>query len=311
VYSLFNADTCSNGLGVPTCGLWIPDTLAFLKLLVNQAPPFLGGWCLIGIVAASMSTAGGAIHAMGTVVSNNLVRQLDSYIPGLVTYDNLIEVARILSIPVTIISACIAAYYESSSASAGGTGYLLIVAFDIVLATVVVPLLGCFYAAHPSPRAALLAILGGAVTRSTLEYTIPKDGYLIMPYDDPAFMSVGPAASIYPPGFIDTNQTTWNPDVQPCQEVPYEDYTGVDSLAGFAVCLSIYLSVQFVENRRRKPLFRFPRDHGYVKDTKERLRPAHQHQPPKLVKPSSGVHPEDIVKRFQRVPSFRSTRVSI
>lgn len=309
VYSLFDADTCSDALGVPTCGLWIPDTLAFLRLLVNQAPPFLGGWCLIGIVAASMSTAGGAIHAMGTVVSNNLVRQLDAYIPGLVTYDNLIEVARFLSIPVTIISACIAAYYESSSASTGGTGYLLIVAFDIVLATVVVPLIGCFYAKNPSPRAALLAILGGAITRATLEYTIPKDGYLIMPYDDPAFMNVGPAASIYPPAFIDTNQTIWDPETQPCEQVPYEDYTGVDSLAGFAMCLTIYLSVQFVENRRRRPLFRFPGDQGYVKDTRERLpQEVMQHQPQKPVRPSSVVYPDDMEKR---APSFRSTRVSV
>jgi Na+/proline symporter len=32
--------------------------MAFIKLLTHQAPAFLGGWCLLGIVAASMSTAG-------------------------------------------------------------------------------------------------------------------------------------------------------------------------------------------------------------------------------------------------------------
>merc|ERR1719420_425527 len=38
--------------------------------------PFMGGWIIMGIVAASMSTADGAIIAMGTVFSHNLIRKL-------------------------------------------------------------------------------------------------------------------------------------------------------------------------------------------------------------------------------------------
>jgi Na+/proline symporter len=265
VFSELDADTCSNSLGVPTCGLWIPDVLAFIKLLVNQAPPFLGGWCLIGIVAASMSTASGAILAVGSVVSNNLGRDVLSFIHGTVTHKHLLVAARAATLPVTAISASIAAYYNTASSSTAGTSYLLIVAFDIVLATVVVPLIGCFYAKHPSPRAALLAILGGAATRTILEFTLPKDGFLVMPYDDPSFMIVGPAASIYPPMFIDTNQTTWNPEDQPCLETPYKDFTGVDSLVGFSVCLVLFLALQAIENKRQSPLFDFPGGQGYVK----------------------------------------------
>ena len=52
----FETDSCHVGLGLPTCAMWMPDADAFIKLLVNEAPPFLGGWCLIGIVAASMSS---------------------------------------------------------------------------------------------------------------------------------------------------------------------------------------------------------------------------------------------------------------
>jgi len=55
------------------------------------------------------------------------------------------------------------------------------VAFDIVFATVVVPLFGCFYAETPSPRAALLAIVGGMVTRIVLEFALPKDGFFLLP----------------------------------------------------------------------------------------------------------------------------------
>lgn len=272
MFSELEADTCSNSLGVPTCGLWIPDVLAFEKLLVNQAPPILGGWCLIGIVAASMSTASGAILATGSVVSNNLGRELITFLQGTVTHRNLLVAARAATLPVTVTSACIAAYYKTASSSTAGTSYLLIVAFDIVLATVVVPLIGCFYAKNPSPRAALLAILGGAATRTILEFTLPKDGFLVMPFDDPSFMIVGPAASIYPPMFIDTNQTTWNPEDQPCQETPYQDFTGVDSLVGFSVCLLLFLAVQLVENKRQMPLFDFPGGQGYVKFAGDPLR---------------------------------------
>ena len=65
VYAQFTADTCSESLLLPTCGEWVPDPVGFLNLLTNQAPAVVGGWCLIGIVAASMSTADGAILAMG------------------------------------------------------------------------------------------------------------------------------------------------------------------------------------------------------------------------------------------------------
>jgi Na+/proline symporter len=116
--------------------MWVPDSQAFLKLLTHQAPPAIGAWCLIGIVAASMSTADGAILAMGTVFAHNLTRQLDIWWPELITPENLLRMTRLSTIPFAIASACIASFYRSSSSS-NATGYLLIVAFDVVLATVV------------------------------------------------------------------------------------------------------------------------------------------------------------------------------
>ena len=91
-----------------------------------------------------MSTADGAILAMGTVFAHNRVRQLDRFKPDIVTDDNLLMAARLATIPFTLISAFIAAFYNSPH-SAGATGYLLIVAFAIALASVVAPLFGCFY----------------------------------------------------------------------------------------------------------------------------------------------------------------------
>lgn len=52
----FETDSCQTALGLPTCALWLPDENAFVKLLVNEVPSFLGAWALIGIVAASMSS---------------------------------------------------------------------------------------------------------------------------------------------------------------------------------------------------------------------------------------------------------------
>lgn len=46
----FETDSCHIALGLPTCALWLPDGSAVIKLLTNEAPAFLGGWALIGIV---------------------------------------------------------------------------------------------------------------------------------------------------------------------------------------------------------------------------------------------------------------------
>lgn len=101
--------------------MWVPDDLAFVKLLTHEANPFLGAWCLIGIVAASMSTADGAILAMGTVWSHNVQRQLGKYYPSLVDPDNLLMAARVSTIPFSLAATIIASQVQK-------TGYLLIVA---------------------------------------------------------------------------------------------------------------------------------------------------------------------------------------
>jgi Na+/proline symporter len=106
---------------LPTCGLWKPEQDAFIKLLIHQAPPFLGAWCMIGIAAASMSTADGAILAMGTVWANNIVRQLERWFPRIASDANLLLSARLSTIPFCLAATLIAAYYKKGSA------YLLIV----------------------------------------------------------------------------------------------------------------------------------------------------------------------------------------
>jgi hypothetical protein len=148
----------------------------------------------------------------------------------------------------------------------------LIVAFDIVLATCVVPLLGCFYTKNPSPRAALISILGGAFCRIILEFVLPKDGYLIYPFAGDEFLDYGVAPSALLPPFIDANETQWwtgaNKLAEPCVQRRFRDYTGVDSFSSFFLCLILYVGIQTIE-KYTGPLFEFGGSKGYMKDTTE------------------------------------------
>lgn len=255
----FVADTCSRILALPTCALWEPDAAAFIKLLTHEAPAFLGAWCLVGIVAASMSTCDGAILAMGTVFTHNIVRNLSAFFPCLsekiINTDNLLNVARFSSIPLTLIATLVAAFYRSSH-SAGATGYLLIVAFDVVFATCVVPLFGCFYTKKPSPLAAVLSIVAGALVRVILEFALPKDGFLLAPFGGDEFLDYGPGASTAFPSFWDEPEADrWDSTTEPCEQTRFNDLTGVDSLAAPVVGLIVFLAVQFLE--RNGPLVDF------------------------------------------------------
>lgn len=240
-------------------GMWAPDSKAFIKLLTHEAPAFLGAWCLIAIVAASMSTCDGAILAMGTVFSHNIIRNLSSFFPcfsdTLITNENLLNVARITSIPFTITAALIASFFRSTH-SAGATGYLLIVAFDVVLASAVVPLFGAFYTKKPSPLAAFLAIIVGVFVRVVLEFTLPKDGILVAPFGGDEYLDYGSAASVnYPPFFDQPSDYLWDSEAEPCDQARLKDFTGVDSLAAPIVALIVFVLVQFLE--RNGPLIKF------------------------------------------------------
>lgn len=276
---MFEPDTCSALLGLPTCAQWVPDDSAFIKYLTHVIPDAIGAWCLIGIVAASMSTADGAILAIGTVTAHNIARQLEVWWPWIVEGENnLLRVTRLSTVPFTICAAVIAAYYKTDGdGAAGGTGYLLIVAFDLVLATVVVPLFGCFYAKTPRPNAAFLAFVVGATVRITLEFALPKDGWLLLPYDQPEFLDYGEAASPLAPVFVDAPpEEVWNPDDpnQTCDQDRYSDFTGVDSLSAFFASIVVFTSVQYIEHHIGR-LFTLPGMEPYEKfldeGTKEEL----------------------------------------
>ena len=254
-YAEFEADTCSTILDLPSCAAWKPDPQAFIKLLTTEPPAFLGGWGLLGIVAASMSTSDGAILALGTVFSHNVVRHF-------VEFDDkkLLMISRIATVPFAFIAMAIASAYKSDHPS-GATGYLLIVAFDIVLAGCIVPLFAAFYwpFGKPSPSAALFAVVGGTLLRVILEFSLPKDGWLLLPYNKKEFYDYGTPVkdqgTFYPTWFDVPDDEKWTPSS--CPQTKFEDYTGVDSLASPLFSLVLFLLVSGIETVKGSPLLDF------------------------------------------------------
>ena len=66
---------------------------------------FIGTWILIAIMAASLSTGDGAILAMGTVFSHNILRKVGGRFDS---DENLLTVARISTLFWTLVAATIA-----------------------------------------------------------------------------------------------------------------------------------------------------------------------------------------------------------
>merc|ERR1719217_1207204 len=60
------------------------------------------------------------------------------------------------------------------------TGYFLLVAFDVVFAAGVIPLFAAVYWKGCKPIAAVASLLSGGIVRALLEFTLPKDGLLLL-----------------------------------------------------------------------------------------------------------------------------------
>jgi len=275
-YAEFVADSCSKEItvvgcfgdpgctatvlnGVPTCGEWKPDEWAPLRMFTCTKANchylfdfdgsagigvlghgyfpmngFIGGWVLISIIAASMSTGDGAILAMSTVFSHNLLRKLP--VPMFNDDKNLLVIARVATILWALFGGVVA------SASPSESGYLLIVAFDIMLAGSVVPMFAAVYWPSCKPLAAFVAMLGGSLLRFILEFALPKDYLLLVvgkyaiSFGPGAYAAVNPETGAVP----DPATDDW------CPQYDLEDWTGLDSLVSPIFSLLLLLIFQFV-----------------------------------------------------------------
>ena len=115
------------------------------------------------------------------------------------------------------------------------------------------PLFACFYVKDPSPTAGLASIVGGTLMRLILEFALPKDGFLLLPYEKDEFLDYGTPASDLYPGFFDVpDADKW--DKSTCVQSRFKDYTGVDSLASPVFSLVVFAVVHLWEKSRGKPL---------------------------------------------------------
>ncbi len=155
-------------------GISVDDGPILFTLLADYAPPLLAILVLSGIVAASFSTASGAILATSAIAVRNIfgVRRATT------GRDPLLRWTRIAMIPI-VLTAVVLAIRVSQ------TGILLTLAFDLMLACLAAPfILGVFWR-RPGVSAALIAAGVGFTVRivflalTPTLYGVPNDLFYV------------------------------------------------------------------------------------------------------------------------------------
>ena len=141
-----------------------PTRFLLIDLALNDLPQLFGIALLLGVIAASMSTASGVVLDLANLLTRNTLQQMSKSTWG---DEKLLKVSRWVALP-TMSLAVLFAYLRPEP------GILLILAFDIVLAGCFVPLtLGLFWNRANAP-AAVAAILVGTLTRIALHFAVPE-----------------------------------------------------------------------------------------------------------------------------------------
>lgn len=145
------------------------ETPGFYVLLESVVPPSLGVLVAIAIFAAAISTGDGAILGASTVLSRNVLEKRpdrgtarSSPLLG----DDLLNFTRIVTPLVALVGVGFAL-------SLPAPGTLLVLAFDVSLAALIVPFVLGLYWRWGTQRAAVAAMLCGATTRLVLFVLFP------------------------------------------------------------------------------------------------------------------------------------------
>ena len=162
--------TLAVGLPVSLVGLFAhylgadPGSHVLVDLALNRVPVLISGLVLVGIIAASMSTAAGVVIALSNMITRNMVQR---YSKDRWDDQKLLSFSRWIGLP-TMASAVLFAYLRPEP------GVLLILAFDVVLAGCFVPFaLGIYWKKSNTPGA-VASILVGGVLRLILYYSVPE-----------------------------------------------------------------------------------------------------------------------------------------
>ena len=133
-----------------------PEGPVLYALLGDVAPPLLGLLVIVAILSASLSTADGAILGTSSVIAHNVIgiRSDDHNATG----DRLLLITRVMAFVITIMGVFFALKVPA-------TGVLLLLAFDLSFAGLVVPLAGGLYWSKATWQGALSCIVLGSLTR--------------------------------------------------------------------------------------------------------------------------------------------------
>lgn len=156
---------------IPTAfvGIWAltltPDIensfLAYPTIAVDYAPAWIGILMCAGVLGAAMSTANGGILAISAVISRNIIQR--DIVVGMMGKPHmgnrrLLLITRIALVPVVATAMYVA--WRSPQ-----PGVYLALAFDVVLAGCLVPLLGGLFWSKSNRYAALASIIIGSFCR--------------------------------------------------------------------------------------------------------------------------------------------------
>ena len=152
------------GLAAVSAVQGVSDPRMVLPAMATQVLPYwVGVLVLIGVIGAAMSTANGSILVISVVLTQSVMqnwRQTRSQDSTLLMF------ARIMAFPVAAAAALVAFYRPEP-------GILLIVAFDIVLAGCVVPLVAGVYWPKATQAGAIAAIVVGTTARIVAHFVTP------------------------------------------------------------------------------------------------------------------------------------------
>lgn len=151
--------------------LKVDDGPILFQFLQHHTPAWLNILVLSGIVAASFSTASGAILATATTGVRNIVGIRRVITSG---HDPLLRWTRIAMIPMVILGTFVAIVVSQ-------TGILLTLAFDLMLAGLVIPYVFGLFWKRGGKHAAFLSLILGVSVRLVLFvltptiYGVPND----------------------------------------------------------------------------------------------------------------------------------------
>lgn len=142
----------------------VADSRMVLPTLASKVPFWLGALTMIGVVGASMSTCCGVIIATSAVISRNIIQRWSG---RTMEDESLLTLTRIVALPMTAGGAYFA-YIRPEP------GVLLVLAFDIVFAGCVLPLLAGVYWKKANAAGAMASIVIGTATRVVCVYLVPE-----------------------------------------------------------------------------------------------------------------------------------------